>query len=240
MKIFTYGFAEVPIGLALSSLCGPPLRRKPAGLIHSEFMWKMELGSPILSPLRMQLGHLAMFAAWESPEAIHEFLTGGVLGRHFQAGWHVRLKFLRPWGFISEFDGLPEQAGEADPEAPVVAVTLARMRLTQVPRFLRWGKPVESFVRDHPGVLHASAAMRFPRTISTFSIWASQREMTAMVHGHGKVDRPELHAAAMKERNRKDFHHQFTTLRFQPLEEQGSWQGRSNFLPLVPPLKSQA
>jgi len=33
----------------------------------------------------------------------------------------------------------------------------------------------------------------------------------------------------MKERNRKDFHVEFTTLRFQPLEEYGSWKGKSTY-----------
>ena len=35
---------------------------------------------------------------------------------------------------------------------PIVSVTLARMKMLQVLRFLRWGKPVERFVRDHTGV----------------------------------------------------------------------------------------
>ncbi|MEN9361681.1 MAG: hypothetical protein RL095_3216 [Verrucomicrobiota bacterium] len=228
MNLFTYGFAEVPLGLAWRSMYGQALR--VPGLVHAELLWQMELGSPILSRRRMQLGQLAMFAAWEGPEAIDAFLAGDSLGRHFQAGWHVRMKFLRRWGLISEFDGLSQVAGEADPEAPVVAVTLARMRLLQVPRFLRWGRPVEAFVRDHPGVLHASAAMRLPRSIATFSVWARPQDMLDMVHGRGRIEHPHLHAAAMRERERQDFHHQFTTLRFQPLEEQGSWHGRSTFL----------
>jgi hypothetical protein len=35
----------------------------------------------------------------------------------------------------------------------------------------------------------------------------------------------------MIERNRKDFHHEFTTLRFRALEEQGAWEGRSRIVP---------
>ncbi len=134
-------------------------------------------------------------------------------------------------GSVEEFAGLPESIGTADPEAPVVAVTLARLRLPQVPRFIRWGRPVEELVRDHPGATLACAAMRLPRTVSTFSIWKTQREMAAMVHGHCRIERPERHAAAMKERQRKDFHFEFTTLRFTPIAEHGSWEGRSNILP---------
>jgi hypothetical protein len=35
----------------------------------------------------------------------------------------------------------------------------------------------------------------------------------------------------MEERNRKDFHHEFTTLRFRAISEHGSWEGRNQLLP---------
>jgi hypothetical protein len=110
-------------------------------------------------------------------------------------------------------------------------VTLARLKLTQVPRFLRWGKPVEELVRDHPGTTLALAAMRPPRTISTFSVWRSQAEMLDMVRGQDSFPGAKRHAAAMVERTRKDFHHEFTTLRFRVLSEQGTWAGRSDIVP---------
>jgi hypothetical protein len=194
-------------------------------------MMKMTLGAPILSPARMQLRHLAMFAAWESDDAIDEFLGSTMLGRVLANGWHVRMAFQRRWGHISEFDGLAESVGEQDPSAPVVAVTLARMKLPQVPRFIRWGKPVEELVRDHPSTTLALAAMRLPRTVSTFSVWRSLQEMLDMVRGHSDVPRPERHAVAMVERQRKDFHFEFTTLRFRPLAEYGTWEGRTHIIP---------
>lgn len=232
MHIYSYGFTRVPFGCALAALYRSPGQRQVPGLIHAEYMARMELGAPIFSPTRMQLNNLTMFAAWESEGAMDDFLANTPLGRRFSSGWHVRMIFLRRWGLVSEFADLPEEAGTSDPDAPVVAVTLARMRLPQVPRFIRWGKPVEELVRDHPGTILASASMRLPRTVSTFSIWSSQREMTAMVHGHSNLDRPKRHAAAMRERERKDFHFEFTTLRFKPVSEYGTWEGRSNMIPL--------
>lgn len=195
-------------------------------------MTKMQLGAPIFSPARMQIRNLTMFAAWESESAIDDFLANTSLGRRFASGWHVRMTFLRRWGSVKEFSDLPENVETSDQDAPVVAVTLARMRLPQVPRFICWGRPVEELVRDHPGAILASASMRLPRTVSTFSIWSSQREMAAMVHGHSHIDRPKRHASAMRERERKDFHFEFTTLRFKPVAEHGSWEGRSNIIPL--------
>jgi hypothetical protein len=143
------------------------------------------------------------------------------------------MSFQRRWGFVKEFGCLPARAGDPDPAAPAIAVTLARLRFSEVPRFIRWGKPVEELVRDHPGATLASAAMRLPHTVSTFSIWKSQKEMVEMVHGHSAVDRPKRHADAMTERVRKDFHFEFTTLRFRPISEHGVWNGRSDYVPTI-------
>jgi len=117
------------------------------------------------------------------------------------------------------------------PTEPIVAVTLARLKLTQVPRFIHWGKPVEELVRDHPGTILALAAMRPPRTVSTFSVWRTQSEMINMVRGQDSFPGATRHAAAMAERNREDFHHEFTTLRFRALAEQGAWEGRTDIVP---------
>jgi hypothetical protein len=191
----------------------------------------MELGSPILSIERLQFRKLVMFAAWESEDAVDEFLNTSKLGHSISAGWHVRMSFLRRWGSVREFASLPESVGESDPQAPVAAFTLARMRLPEIPRFVRWGRPVETLVRDNPETTFTLAAIRHPKTIATFSIWNSQQAMVDMVNGHSGVPKPERHIDAMKERQRRDFHHEFTTLRFRPLSEHGSWEGRPSLLP---------
>lgn len=195
----------------------------------------MTLGSSIFSSARMQLRNLAVFASWESESAVDAFLAQTALGRTLAIGWHVRLELLRRWGRVSGFDDTPEAVREAGPDARVVAVTLARLKLTQIPRFIRWGKPVEELVRDHPGTTLALAAIRPPRTVSTFSVWRSQREMVDMVHGRDAVPGAERHAAAMVERARKDFHHEFTTLRFRALAEHGAWNGRRNIVLVTAP-----
>lgn len=230
MTVFTFHFAKTEIGTTLRALYRPPTAHP--GLKHAECLTRMTLGAPILSPARMQLRQLTMFAAWESQGAIDDFLASNWLGRALAPGWHVRMTFQRRWGYISEFAGLAESVGEQDPAAPVVAVTLARMRLPQVPRFIHWGKPVEELVRDHPGKTLAIAAMRLPRTVSTFSVWTSLQEMVNMVRGQSAVPRPERHAAAMVERQRKDFHFEFTTLRFKPIAEYGDWEGRTHIVPI--------
>ena len=231
MVVHTFHLAKPGLVTTIAALVRPPTSATVAGLHHAECMMPMALGSSLFSPARWQLRRLAIFAAWENESAIDEFLQRTRLGRALAQGWHVRLQFLRRWGHVAAFDGLPAVAGETDLEAPVVAVTVARMKLLQVPRFIRWGKPVERLVRDHPGTTLALAATRPLRTISTFTVWHTAREMLEMVRGHGAIEAPERHAAAMVERRRKDFHVEFTTLRFTCISEHGAWEGRSSIVP---------
>jgi hypothetical protein len=231
MRLFTLGLARTSAPLTLTSLYRPPSSATIPGLVHAECLTPMLLGSPILSPKRMQLRKLVMFAAWESEDAIDEFMSTSKLGQSITAGWHLRMTFLRRWGSVREFASLPESIGESDPQSPVAAFTLARMRFREIPRFVQWGRPVETLVRDNPEASFSLAAIRHPRTIATFSIWNSQQAMIDMVRGQSAVAQPKRHLAAMKERERRDFHHEFTTLRFRPVAEFGTWEGRSKLLP---------
>lgn len=231
MSVFTFHLTKTNITTALKAFWNPPTANTVPGLIHAECMTSMKLGSPIFSTERMLMRQVAVFAQWEDEAAIDSFLESNSLGQALAKGWHTRLTFLRQWGHIDEFE-LPD-ASEAlnDSDAPVVAVTLARMKLFQVPRFIRWGRPVEKQVRDDPGTTLAMAAIRLPNTVSTFSVWNTLKEMENMAHGHSATPKPKRHAKAMKERERKDFHYQFTTLRFKPIAEYGEWQGRTSFIP---------
>lgn len=231
MSVFTFHLAKTPIKTAFKAFLSPPKADNIPGLIHAECMSSMTLGSKVFSPSRMLIRQMAVFAQWENESAIDNFLEHDDFGKTLAKGWHTRLIYLRQWGNIDEFI-IPKESNELDdPDAPVVAVTIARMKLFQVPRFIHWGRPVEKLVRDHPATTLALAAIRFPRTVSTFSVWKSQKEMVAMVHGHSSVPKPKRHSKAMKERERKDFHFQFTTLRFKPIAEYGKWEGRTNIIP---------
>lgn len=224
--IFSYHLAKTTLATTAHALLCPASAATVPGLRRVECMTVMALGSPIFSPGRAQLRSLAVFASWEDEGAIDSFLAQNALGRSLATGWHVRLEFLRRWGRVSEFEDLPANIEHADPTAPVVAVTLARLRLPEAVRFIRWGKPVENLVRSHPGATLALAAMRPPRTFSTFSVWRSEREMTDMVRGLGSSPGASAHSSAMAENNRKKFHHEFTTLRFRAVSEHGEWEGR--------------
>lgn len=226
MSVFSYHIVHTSHVNALKTLFFPLRAASVTGLVHAEFMNAMTLGAAVLSPSRFLVRKLVLFAQWENERCIEEFLQKSQLGKVFNNGWHVRLAFLRQWGSVSEFDLSREAFTDHDAGKPVVAVTLARMRLPEVPRFIRWGRPVEKLVRDHPEAIMSMASIRFPRTVSTFSIWKSEKAMKDMVHGHSNVQSPKRHIDAMKERDRKDFHFEFTTLRFKPLSEYGIWNGK--------------
>lgn len=234
MPVFSFHLARTTVWTTARALSRPPVPAGVDGLRRIECMAVMGLGAPILSSARFQLQKLAVFASWDDERALDRFLVETHLGSTLAAGWHVRMEFLRRWGRVAGFDDLPAKAEDVEPTTPVVAVTLARMKLAEASRFIRWGRPVEELVRDHPGTTLAVAAMRPPGTISTFSVWRSLREMVAMVHGQDSAPGQKRHAVAMDERDRKDFHHEFTTLRFRALSEHGSWEGRGRIVPGLP------
>lgn len=232
MTIHSFHLAEVPRRTGVKALLRPPTPATVPGLDHLESLSLMRLGAPVVSPDRLQLRRLAVFAQWQDEAALDRFLANDALGHSLASGWHVRMEYLRRWSSIAALPGLPARAGAWTQEEPVVAVTLARMRMPEIPRFLRHGRPVERLVRDHPGVTLAIAGFRPPRTISTFTVWHSTRQMLEMVHGRSNVTDPTRHAAAMRERERRDFHHEFATFRFRPLSEHGSWEGRTGLMPI--------
>lgn len=228
MTVFSYHLVKLPFISALKMMFSPVKSKQVKGLMYAETMSAMVLGSPILSRSRIFNREIVFFAQWENENYLNDFLQSNAKGQKIAKGWHIRLEFLRQWGKISGFQ-IPDKKLEIENEnIPVVAVTIARMKYIQIPRFLRWGRPVEKQVRDDDGTTLSLASIRYPNTISTFSIWKTQKAMTDMVHGHSKMPQPKRHINAMKERNRKDFHFEFTTLRFKPLAEYGEWKNQQH------------
>jgi hypothetical protein len=225
-EIFSFHLTKLPLTSALFFLFGPT--NKVSGLNHSERFLTMNLGAPIASSSRYNFKDTAFFAWWKDEHFLNEFLespSGGL----FSSGWHVRMKLYRRWGQVSELKDAFVNPELAKSDKSIVAVTLARLKIPQTARFIKWGKPVEAQVRDHHGQTMALAAIRPLRTFSTFSIWKNEFEMVNMVHGRNQAD-GESHKLAMQERLRKEFHHEFTTMRFTPFKETGTWNGKSNYL----------
>lgn len=198
------------------------------GLNHSESFFTMNLGESITSATRYNLKACAVFAWWREESFLDKFLEYPH-HRFFESGWHVRMRLYRRWGEITELRNAVIYPNATASDKPIVAVTLARLKLLQTARFIRWGKPVENQVRDHKGQALALAAIRPPNTFSTFSIWKNESEMINMVQGSDSFHDGESHRLAMRERIRKDFHYEFSTMRFTPIREIGSWDDKSGY-----------
>lgn len=200
-------------------------RPKVDGLAHSESFFTMQLGASVLSPRRYGFLDLATLCWWRDTAAFDAHMASP-RGRALGDGWYVLARMYRRWGSVADIDDAVVHEDAAVPDGPVVAITLARLKLTETLRFTRYGKPVERQVRDHPGKSLALAAMRPLATFCTFSIWHTEAAMVGMVQGRDESDGPS-HMLAMRERARRDFHHAFTTMRLTPLRESGSWRGTS-------------
>jgi len=190
----------------------------------------MHLGEAVIRPSRYNFNKFAMFAKWKDEESLDNFLQIPTYENFSQNGWHVRLKLYRTWGGIKELKDSYIYKKNVSKNNRVVAVTLARLKINQALRFIKWGKPVEQQVRDHKGKNLALAAMRPMHTLSTFSIWDDEDQMIGMVKGVKDNYDGNQHRNAMQERNRKSFHHEFMTMRFIPIKEMGSWNRRSKYI----------
>ncbi len=226
--IFSFHLIRLPILKVPFFLFSRTFKKNIPGLIHSEIFLTMNMGESVMSAMRYNLNTVAFFAWWREESALDHFLNQNS-HQFFNQGWHVRMRLYRRWGKVAELQNAVVHPNLSEPDKPVVAVTLARLNLLQTFRFIRWGKPVERQVRDHAGHSIALAAIRPLKTFSTFSIWKNESEMLKMVHGKNKFEDKEDHKLAMEERSRKDFHHEFTTMRFAPFKEVGIWNGKSNY-----------
>ncbi|MEQ7802400.1 hypothetical protein ABDJ41_21570 [Pedobacter sp. ASV1-7] len=228
MSVFTYHLLKISLYQALKNMIFPLKSKNIEGLIHAETMSAMILGSPVFSSSRFLSREIIVFAQWENDQVFDNFLASNSFGIQLTRGWYVKLEFIRQWGEISGFQIPNETQENHSDENPVIAVTIAKMKFTEIPRFIRWGRPVEKLVRDHPSTTLSLASIKYPNMISTFSIWKTQKEMTDMVRGHSAVPKPKRHIDAMKEHDRKNFHFEFITLRFKPISEFGQWKGKTN------------
>lgn len=219
-EIFSFHLMKLPVLDVPRFLLSPMHKKNITGLKHSESFFTMNLGELILSAPRYNFTTFAFLAWWQDEVFLDEFLQSS---HGFSAGWHIRMKLYRRWGEISELKNATVDPNLASPDKRVVAVTLARLNILQTARFIKWGKPVESQIRDHKGQTMALAAFRPFNTFSTFSIWKNESEMINMVSGRNKLYDGESHKLAMQERTRKDFHYEFSTMRFAPFKEVGHW-----------------
>ena len=143
----------------LKYLFFPLHKEEIKGLIHSESFCIMNLGETIVSPSRYNWSSMAFFMWWQDEKSLENFLSKPKNKFFSKCGWHVRMRKYRRWGGIKEICKAQIDPKVHEPAGPIVAVTLARLKLSQTLRFIKWGKPVEGQIKKHEGNTIAYAAM---------------------------------------------------------------------------------
>ena len=227
-EIFSFHLVHLSFFSILAYFFRPLHKRNIPGIRHSESFFVMNLGEGVFSFKRFNLGSCGFFIWWDEDAHIDQLTEQPRYSFFRDDGWQIRIKKYRRWGGVREINDAHIDPSLRDPENPVVAVTLARLKLWHLLRFTKWGKPVERQVRDHRGNTLALAAFRPFNHFCTFSIWNTEAEMTGMVFGKRSAEDGDEHKRAMKERNRKAFHFEFATMRFVPTKQLGAWNGKSD------------
>lgn len=181
-EVFSFHCFKLPIYKLPFYLFFYSMIKKLKGLKHSELFVPMQLGEPLFSTKRYHIKNVSVLAFWQTEEDFNHFLTISEKDP-ILSGWHLRLKLYRRWGSVRELDFASLYPRKSERDTTTVAITLARLKLSQLFRFTKWGRPVEKQVRNHSGKKFALAAFRPFRNFLTFSIWNSEEEM---IHGQRK------------------------------------------------------
>jgi len=193
-----------------------------------EFEGLRSIDVAVAAPLRAsslpspQPGRVAMLAFWDDDAAIDRFESSHPVASMLADGWSVRLEALRRWG---SWPGLDESVptDRATPhDGTAVVVTLARTRMSQLPRFLRTSEKAERAAVESPGLLWGTALAR-PPYFATVSVWDGTRSLSTYAYGR----RDPRHAEAIEVDQGKPFHHLSAFIRFRPYRSTGLLGGKN-------------
>lgn len=179
------------------------------------------IAAPLATSCPPTMRRAVLIAFWDSEKLADNFLRCDRVGRRFSVGFRTTLRPLRAFG---TWPGLPEDVPTARAvhhDGPVAVLTLGRLRLSQVRRFLKTSRPAERAALASPGLIWATAAA-LPPFVATISFWYDSHSAAAYAYADGGP-----HAAAVAAQRRKDFHQQSAFIRFHPVEAHGSLTGRN-------------
>lgn len=210
--------ADVGIGSALGLLRRVPAPGSIGGLRHAEIGAAVPLSASALP--RPALRRVGLFGFWDDDEAVERFTAEHPVGQKLRDGWQARLTPLRAFG---SWPGLPPDLSASrhtDYDGPAVVLTLGRLRLTQVVRFLRTSAKAEEAALEAPGAIWTTALAR-PPFVATCSLWTSTRALSTYAYGA----RDRRHLDAVEADRAKPFHKRSAFVRFRPYRVEGSLSG---------------
>jgi hypothetical protein len=212
--------ADVGVRSALGLLRKAPAPGSIPGLRHANVALAAPLGGS-LTP-KPQAGRVGLITFWDDDAAVERFVADHPLAARLAGGWHTRLEPLRAFG---TWPGLPSDVARSRAvtgDGPAVVLTLGRLRLPQLVRFLTTSNRAENAVLGAPGMLWATGLAR-PPFVATCSLWESGEAAAAYAYGTDSAPHP----AAITEDRRKPFHHMEAFIRFRPYTTSGSLNGKN-------------
>ncbi len=165
----------------------------------------------------------ALFAVWESEEALDDFLTTSAIGRRWgrlDEAWHVRLRGLGGhgrWRGFDPLDGL--DAGDAN--GPIAVLTRADVRIGAWRSFGRAGRVVDRELHRAPGLIDVVGIGEAPvGRLATFSLWESLDAARSFAYSA-----PDHVEVVRRTRDGHWYGEEFFG-RFEPYGSTGCWNGR--------------
>jgi hypothetical protein len=140
------------------------------------------------------LGRQILLTAWRQEADFGRFLWQPLvqcLATESRHSWWSLFDVVSTRG--SHYGSAPLSGSDTVAEGPFAALTLGRVQLRSLPRFLREGARLGSFTRQAPGLVSAVSAGWPPTGNCTVSIWESEQDMLRFaygdVEGHGDTVR---------------------------------------------------
>ncbi len=215
--------------------------RRPRG-VDGLVGWNSMLAAPLgQGPVPLATpGRIVTVAFWENDAALDRFRDQVYATQAEARGWWARLDPIRAHGsWPGLCDEVDRRRAPGDDTDPVVVVTLGRVRLRRLARFLATSAPAEKAALAAPGFLWGTAAAR-PPLVSTVSVWASAQ--AAADYAYARAGGPHPHAIDVD--RRRDFHMQSAFIRFRIVESGGSLGGHNplaaDLLPVAWRVKPEA
>ena len=207
-------------------MTGGRLRGVP-GLLAGEVV----LVSPLTERLlpRPDRHRIAAFAFWADEDALERFQVQHELGALLATGWQMRMQPARIVGSWRGLESLSDHPVEMAMDEPAAALTLGRVRPSQLIRFLRASARAERDALSSGAMLASSGLARPPRLVSTFSIWRDLAAMRSYIDGSGA----DGHRRAVRSHAERPFHSESAFVRLRPLSISGEapwWPGLAGLI----------
>jgi heme-degrading monooxygenase HmoA len=169
------------------------------------------------------LRRTAMFAVWDSPEALDAFSAESAIARRWesaQEAWHVRLRGV---GGHGSWRGVDVLAGlePGVPDGPVAIITRAQVKRAAWRSFSAAGPAVNEELHRAEGLIDVVGIGEAPvGRLGTFSVWNSMADARRFANSM-----PHHREVVRRTRNEKWYGEEMFG-RFQPYGSSGSWGGR--------------